>query len=302
MQSKNHKKRSTVAALLLLILISSCATEKGMFASKKYKHAMQANRQMEKTIKELQADTLNKNQQYQKLSHDKKMLHQQYQDLQRANADLGKKYEQYVQQSTLNADQLRTALLNEQKELRKKESLLMEREKRLVELESMLRRQDSIAQALNQKVKQALLGFQTDELTIELKEGKVYVSMTDRLLFKSGSASVEKKGKEALQKLADVLAKNSDIKVLIEGHTDNVPIKNAAYQDNWDLSVARATSIVRILCQDFHMDPTKLTASGKSEFYPVADNTTAIGKAKNRRTEIVLIPNLEELYKLVKLS
>lgn len=301
MHIKNHKRQSIPTAFLLLVIISGCATEKGMFASKKYKHAMQENRQMHKTIEGLQVDTLHKNQQYQKLSHEWKMLNQQYNDLQRAKADLGKKYEQYVQQSTLNTDQLRTALLNEQKELRKKESLLMEREKRLVELESRLRKQDSIAQALNQKVKQALLGFQTDELTIELKEGKVYVSMTDRLLFKSGSASVEKKGKEALQKLADVLAKNSDIKVLIEGHTDNVPIKNAAYQDNWDLSVARATSIVRILCQDFHMDPTKLTASGKSEFYPVADNGTAIGKAKNRRTEIVLIPNLEELYKLVKI-
>jgi chemotaxis protein MotB len=119
-------------------------------------------------------------------------------------------------------------------------------------------------------------------------------------LFKSGSAAVEAKGKEAIKLLADVLDKNQDIDILIEGHTDNVPIKTAVYQDNWDLSVARATSIVRILTVDYKIVPTRLTASGKGEFSPRATNETPEGRALNRRTEIILSPKLDEIMQLLK--
>jgi chemotaxis protein MotB len=124
--------------------------------------------------------------------------------------------------------------------------------------------------------------------------------MSDKLLFKSGSSAVEDKGKDALKLLADVLDKNTDIDILVEGHTDNVPIKTSVYKDNWDLSVARATSIVRILTNDYKIVPTRLTASGKGEFFPKADNETSEGRAKNRRTEIILSPKLDELMKLLK--
>ena len=173
---------------------------------------------------------------------------------------------------------------------------------RLRELESILKRQDSILMVLNNSVKNALLGFNPDELSIEMKNGKVYVSMSDKLLFKSGDATVEAKGKEALKKLADVLNKNPDVSIAIEGHTDNVPIKTAVYKDNWDLSAARATNVVRLLTQEYSMDPHRLTAAGKGEFFPVADNTSVEGKAKNRRTEIVLSPKLDELMKLISLK
>ena len=149
-------------------------------------------------------------------------------------------------------------------------------------------------------MRNALLGFNSDELSVEIKNGKVYVSMSDKLLFKSGSSTVEDKGKEALKLLADVLNKNTDIDILVEGHTDNVPIKTAVYKDNWDLSVARATSIVRILTLDHKIAPTRLTASGKGEYFPRADNDTAEGRAKNRRTEIILSPKLEEIMQLLK--
>ncbi|HTO38694.1 MAG TPA: OmpA family protein [Brumimicrobium sp.] len=173
------------------------------------------------------------------------------------------------------------------------------REGRIHELESELARQDSIAKRMNQLLHEALLGFNSDELTTEVKNGKVYVLMSDKLMFQSGKADVQAKGKDALKALADVLKKNTGFTILVEGHTDNVPIKTARYKDNWDLSVDRATSIVRILQDDYKVDPLSLTASGRGEFYPRADNNTASGKAKNRRTEIILSPNLTELMEMI---
>jgi chemotaxis protein MotB len=123
--------------------------------------------------------------------------------------------------------------------------------------------------------------------------------MSDKLLFKSGSASIEDAGKSAIKVLADVLNKNLDIDISVEGHTDNIPIKTALYADNWDLSVARATSIVRILTSEHNVSSARLTASGKGEFSPRANNSTAEGRASNRRTEIVLTPKLDEIMKLL---
>jgi chemotaxis protein MotB len=167
-------------------------------------------------------------------------------------------------------------------------------------MKQIIAKQDSLTRNLNNTLRNALLGFNSDELSVEIKDGKVYVSMSDKLLFQSGSSAVEDKGKDALKLLAGVLDKNSDIDILIEGHTDNVPIKTSVYKDNWDLSVARATSIVRILTNDYKIVPTRLTASGKGEFFPKADNDTPEGRAKNRRTEIILSPKLDELMKLLK--
>lgn len=154
--------------------------------------------------------------------------------------------------------------------------------------------------SLKNSLKDALRGFNSDELNIEIRNGKVYVSMSDKLLFRSGSATVEDKGKAALRVLANVLAKNPEVEILIEGHTDNLPIKTTAYKDNWDLSTARATSIVRILSTDYKIAPTRLAASGRGEFHPVANNKVAEGRAINRRTEIILSPKLDELYKILE--
>jgi chemotaxis protein MotB len=126
----------------------------------------------------------------------------------------------------------------------------------------------------------------------------VYVSLAEKLLFPSGSTEVNPKGKQALQKVADVLKKNPDIGITIEGHTDNVPISTSCMKDNWDLSVLRATSITRIIT-DAGVDPKQIIASGRGEYFPVASNSTSDGKAKNRRSEIILTPNLAELAKLL---
>ncbi|HEY9123580.1 MAG TPA: OmpA family protein [Bacteroidales bacterium] len=172
---------------------------------------------------------------------------------------------------------------------------------RLKELENILFRKDSVVNALKAKVSAALLGFEGEGLTVKVNNGKVYVSMQDKLLFKSASTEVDKKGQDAIKKLAKVLEQNPDINVTIEGHTDNVPYKSdERIKDNWDLSVQRATAIVRIIINNSDVAPKRLTASGRGEFSPVGSNKTAEGRAQNRRTEIILTPKLDELFKILE--
>jgi chemotaxis protein MotB len=206
--------------------------------------------------------------------------------------EMNDKYTQLIQNSLSKTEQLNLAL-------NQKVAELEERERKLSELRAMLHKQDSLTQALNAVIKKALLSFNSDEITVEMKEGKVYVSMTDKLLFRSGSAEVEDKGKGAIKTLADILNKNADVSITIEGHTDNVPIKTAMFKDNWDLSVARATNIVRLLDETYKVNAKRLTSAGRGEYVPKAANETAEGRAKNRRTEIILTPKLDELYKIV---
>lgn len=230
---------------------------------------------------------------------------QQKEDLTTLNKNLEglhKDYESLKASSGSAVASLSDDLKNKQAELERKENALKEKEAKLKDLQSIINRQDSIMSALTNAVKNALLGFNADELQVYMKDGKVYVSMSDKLLFKSGVADVEAKGKEALKKLAEVLNKNGDISIAIEGHTDNVPIKTAIYKDNWDLSAARATNVVRLLTDEYKMDPRRLTAAGRGEFSPVADNSTTEGKAKNRRTEIVLSPKLDALMKAISIK
>jgi chemotaxis protein MotB len=154
---------------------------------------------------------------------------------------------------------------------------------------------------IRKKMADALTGFKSNELTVATKNGKVYVSLQENLLFPSGSAVVNPKGKEALAKLAEVLNINPDITVDIEGHTDSIPIRGK-YQDNWDLSLARAASIVRILTVDYKVTPERVIASGHSQYEPVQSNSSAEGRALNRRTDIILSPKLDELFKLLQTS
>lgn len=170
---------------------------------------------------------------------------------------------------------------------------------RLKTLQDMIQAQKDIMNKLKNSIADALMNYKTDELSVYIKNGNVYVSLEEKLLFKSGSDVVDPKGKAALKSLAMVLNNTSDITVMIEGHTDNVPIKTASFKDNWDLSTARATSILRLLTKDYGFDPIRITASGRGEFHPVKSNDTVEGKAANRRTEIILSPNLSEIYQLL---
>ncbi|MCX6248267.1 MAG: OmpA family protein [Bacteroidetes bacterium] len=171
--------------------------------------------------------------------------------------------------------------------------------KRLKSLQGMIQAQKDVMNKLKNSIADALMNYKTDELSVYIKDGNVYVSLEEKLLFKSGSDVVDPKGKEALKTLAGVLNSTRDVTVMIEGHTDNVPIKTKQFKDNWDLSTARATSILRILTTDYGFAPNRITASGRGEFHPVKSNDTAEGRAANRRTEIILSPDLSELYKLL---
>ena len=187
-----------------------------------------------------------------------------------------------------------SALLDQEMiELRKKEQTINE-------LQDMIRAQNDRVQALLNNVKNALMGFSSDELSVHEKDGKVYVAMSDKLLFQSGSAQVDRRGKEALAKLAEVLNRQTDIDVMIEGHTDNKPINTTQFKDNWDLSVIRATSVVRILTKDYKIKPLQIHPAGRGEYMPVANNETVEGRSKNRRTEIIISPKLEKLFDLLK--
>lgn len=195
---------------------------------------------------------------------------------------------------------LETSLQKKENDLNTLTQELAEREKRVNELEAIIAKKDALVTALKDKVKAALLGFENNGLTIEQKNGKVYVSLDESLLFSSGSYNVGSKGITVLKKLAVVLAQSPDINVLVEGHTDNVPMKSqGAIADNWDLSVKRATAVVKIMTSNSKVNPKNLTAAGRGEYSPLDLTNTAEGRKKNRRIEVILIPKLDELFELL---
>lgn len=200
-----------------------------------------------------------------------------------------------------NVDNMTRELAQARTELDDKRVQLMARSMRISELEGVLARKDSAVVALKNNIANALLGFADQGLTVEQKNGKVYVSLEEQLLFKSGSWVVDAKGKEALDKLGKVLETQPEVGILIEGHTDNVPYKGSGQvKDNWDLSVMRATAIVKILTSGSSINPSQLSASGRSEYSPLDEADSKEAKAKNRRTEIIITPKLDELFKILE--
>lgn len=205
---------------------------------------------------------------------------------------------------TQNREQLFAIQENLDKTRKLNDSLgtsLAEREKKVKELEMILSNKDKAVQELKNKISNALLNFKENDLTVNVKNGKVYVSLAEQLLFGSGSIEVDAKGVGALQQLAKAIKDQKDIQIMVEGHTDNVPIgkKSQYMQDNWDLSVMRATSITKILTKA-GVSANQITASGKSEYSPLVVNTSDQNKQKNRRTEIIITPNLDELFKILE--
>jgi chemotaxis protein MotB len=262
------------------IALSSCVSSKKFKASESARTSCEEKaRNLEATVNVLESDTTQYGIRYRSLQQEKDYLEQI---------------------SASEKEHLTGELGAKENELAQKEKMLADREKRLQELEDVIARKDQAVNDLKNRVANALVGFKSDELSIEMKDGKVYVSLAEKLLFKSGSATVDPKGKEALGKLAEVLEKNPDIDIMIEGHTDNVPLIPGKFEDNWDLSASRALSIVRILTQDNKVDPKRVIAAGRGEYVPIADNSTPEGKARNRRTEIILSPKLDELFKLLQ--
>jgi len=202
--------------------------------------------------------------------------------------------EDELNKSIANLQEKERKLLNSQNELE-------QRSLRVAELETIINKKDSIVTALKQKISKALIGLEGDGLTIVQRNGKVYISLEEDLLFASGKYEVNQTGKQALDKLSEALSYQKDLEILVEGHTDSVPFSGRGLvKDNWDLSVMRATSVVKRLTSNTNLDPTQLIAAGRSEFVPLLTNTTSEGRSKNRRIEMILSPNLDDLFELLE--
>ena len=273
-------KKITLFTFLTILLCTSCVTKK------KFMLAELAATASKDSLQGLLTDCRNTGNQ----------MSVQIKNLMRDTTKMGNSIRQY--QSMLNVNMTEQEKLNAL--LNQKKNELNERERTINELQQMINAQNEKVRKLLSSVKDALLGFSSDELTVREKDGKVYVAMSDKLLFQSGSARLDKRGEEALGKLAEVLNKQTDIDVFIEGHTDNKPINTVQFKDNWDLSVIRATSVVRILIKNYNVIPLQIQPSGRGEYMPVDDNETAEGRSKNRRTEIIMAPKLDKLFQMLQ--
>ena len=222
-----------------------------------------------------------------------KLLDKAHQQLQQQYALLEKSSDSSIQKALRENSQLLQTIEEKQQQLEG-------RTQRITELESLMQAQEASLNSLKQRLSDALLNFEGKGLTVEQRNGKVYVSMQNKLLFRSGQWQVGTEGKQALQQLAQVLAENPDIAVLIEGHTDNVPYQGKGpWEGNWDLSTKRATAVVNLLLKNSQVLPQNLTAAGRSEYLPIGPNSSSEGRAANRRIEVILSPNLDEISALL---
>jgi chemotaxis protein MotB len=265
-------------AALCMLTLHSCV----VMSPKKYKALVADRDSLQNRTTSLEAEVS-------ALQSDTARLHHEIAEARRKYGDLNDNYN--TLNNNYNASSSKVSQLSAD---------LQKREARLKEVEDILHKQDAASQALKDKLQQALLGFQQSGLTVEVRNGKVYVSLTDKLLFPSGSIVIDEKGKQALQQLAAVLNKEPDINIAVEGHTDDKKVINLGQiKDNWDLSVLRATSVTRYLTETENVDPHRLTATGKSQYQPIDPANSDEARAKNRRIEIVLTPKLDELYNLI---
>lgn len=312
--------KKLIVLTVVSLLLSSCIVSKKKFDDML---AQKVKTESELNDKTTELDALNKN--YSKLEGDFNQLKKDTLDLgsslrqnQKKLAGLEAEHDQLNlmyknllnNSGKLNRDltqqqqQLLSIQQNLEKTRRENDSLstsLAEREKKVNELEQVLANKDKAVQDLKARISNALLNFKESDLTVKVKNGKVYVSLAEQLLFGSGSIEVDKKGVGALQQLAKALKDQKDITIMVEGHTDNVPIskKSAYMQDNWDLSVMRATSITKILVNG-GVSPKQIVPAGKGEYTPLVANDTPQNKQKNRRTEIIITPDLDELFKILE--
>ncbi|MFN8310042.1 MAG: OmpA family protein [Chitinophagales bacterium] len=314
-----------IAVSVLLFSMSSCLVskkkldEQQALANKYLNEKKDCNEKLDKANDEISRlnDMLgNLNKEVAELKNKNLTLSERAERLKKAQDDANALYDKMKSQyddlsksSSKDKEKLGLQLQDKERELnaraedlKKLSEQLNEREKRVKELESLIARKDEAVAALKKKISDALKGFTSDELKVTEQNGKVYVSLSDKLLFKTGSFTVDEKGKSAIRKVAEVLNKQADIGVVVEGHTDNKQYANpkGEIKNNWDLSVMRASTVAEIMVNEGKLDPKRITASGRSEFFPLGENETAEGRSKNRRIEIVLSPDLAEIFKILE--
>ena len=259
-------------------------------------------------VEKLRADTLRLYRQAFRAERDYEKAKSDYDELLKNFADISSNNQNTINDLLGNIDKYKDEMSVKEKMLEMQQDSLIKaraelalKEQRINEMQNILAQKDAEVKALKEKVSNALKGFEGSGLNVHEKDGKVYVSMDDKLLFASGSWNINEQGLKAIKQLAKVLENEPEISVLIEGHTDNVPYRGSGQiKDNWDLSVMRATSVVKALLDNGNIEPTRLSASGRSEYLPLDKNDTPEARAKNRRTEIILTPNLDQLFKLIQ--
>lgn len=280
-------RKSLILIMLTSTLLVSCVSSGKYDRMVSWKDSLQTSSDSlqsiviknNETISSLYQQISEINKQKEKLQEEYSSLNQNYQSLKSSSS---KEAQQYIEQLEALRDDITL------------------REKKIQEIQQKLNARDSIVSALRNKINDALLGFKDFGLTVTVKEGKVYVSLSNQLLFKTGSTSIDKNGQDALLGLAQVLNTQPDINILVEGHTDDQRVTSQArFKDNWDLSVLRATEVVRYLTVEGQVEPTRVIASGRSEYFPVIAGESVDARAANRRTEIILTPKLEELFQII---
>ncbi|HPC98940.1 MAG TPA: OmpA family protein [Bacteroidales bacterium] len=331
------KQTCTIPAFLLLLFAASCVpatkyksvketgkmymNERDELKTENLTLAMD-KRELEAKVEKLDAETRELSGRLKQVTDERDRLKADYNKMQSKVSELQNAQEDLIRGNVSETKRLLAELQAAQENLQKKEDLLRQLEQnldikkasldelshelekrnaRMAELEQILNAQKKIVQDLKAKVSEALLGFENMGLTVSVRDGKVYVSLDEKLLFKSASWEIDANGRNALRNLAAVLERNPDIQITIEGHTDNVPYNPSGGQlkDNWDLSVKRATTVVRVLLEGTKIDPKRLTAAGRSQYLPVDSRNTADARQKNRRTEIILTPDLSALYNIL---
>lgn len=291
------KTRSILLMLALPVLLFSCVS------SKKLKQAQADYVVLQTKHTQLQGDLNNCNDAKAELVRQKAALEGDNANLNNRIADLNKQIDFLKENNTTVLKQLQnlSVVSSSQAESIKKslENLGM-KDLFIQDLQSEMARKDSLNLALVMNLKGAIGNLADEDINIKVDKGVVYIDISDKLLFKSGKYEVTQQAKEVLGKVATVLKNQPDIEFMVEGHTDNVPYKSGVLLDNWDLSTKRATTVVRILQNEYGLDPKKMAAAGRGEYNPLTDNSTAEGRAVNRRTRIVILPQLDQFFKLLE--
>lgn len=326
----NQIRISTITALAGMALLGSCvsANKYERLNAEKVKYQGESE-QCRRDLEKLSADFQKTNEELagltkrlNRLTVDSASMAVDFDRAQKLYKDLNNTYESLLknherlasnsaaEQSKLSKDlalrekeimAIESNLVEAQQKVRKLNDDLISREKKVQELENILKEKEKSVNALRSQISDALLSFKESDLTVQVKNGKVYVSLSEDLLFKSGSYSVDNKGRDAIKKVAGVLKTQKEVNILVEGHTDDVPITKgtAGMQDNWDLSALRANAIVRIL-QNEGVPAENLSAAGRSQYNPIDPAKTSAARQKNRRTELILTPRLDDLFKILE--
>ena len=298
-----HMKQINLLLLFCLAFtMTSCVT------SKKYKDLESSYNRLRNNYDNLNVKGKEQTNKLALLEKELAELNKELNELKTKNTSLTKQYNEMrdMQANLQNSSKqemqdLLKRIQQSEEELQRKEDELREKNKKYVELQEAMEKQAETVALLKKKVADALIGFEGKGLTVVQKNGKVYVSVDEKLLFKSGKWDIEKPGLEALAEVSKVLAQNEDINIVVEGHTDNVKFSGTgALADNWDLSVKRATTVAKVLLKDTKIDPARITAAGRGEFIPIDTNETNEGRQKNRRTEIILTPKFSDILDILE--